>query len=180
MGSHFALVSDDRLTVTVLQIAVVETDQGKLARIYDVPQPNQPGRMEANRLLFVDGVYKSSRLGEAASYESFVHPAMVVHKDPKKVLLFGAGAGTSIREVLKHRGVEEVHVVGADRSFLSFAREHLQEWNDCSDFVGSIRNCLDDSRVNLHFVDPGTWLSKYKASKGSEEMSFDIAMVDFL
>jgi hypothetical protein len=107
-----------------------------------------PELFRPNRLFYYDGVLKSSRLGEAAAYESFVHPAMLAHAEPKKVLVFGAGAGGSIREILKHTTVEQVTVVGADYDLLDFAREHLQDWNDCS-HIGRAKNCFDDARVKM-------------------------------
>jgi spermidine synthase len=128
----------------------------------------------------LDGVYKSSLLGEAVAYESFVHPTMFVHNLPKRVLIFGAGAGASIREVLKHGSVEEVFVVGYDRALLKVAREHLQGWNDCSNIVGSRINCLDDPRVKMYYENPSSWLSNYISHDGDGNMNFDIAMVDLL
>lgn len=124
-------------------------------------------------------MYKSSLLGEVAAYESFVHPTMLVHNLPKRVLIFGAGAGASTREVLKHASVEEVVVVGADRSVITATREHLSGLRDCSDLVGSRKDCFDDPRVRIHYENPITWLSNHVSSKGGET-PFDIVMIDFL
>jgi S-adenosylmethionine decarboxylase proenzyme len=166
------------------QVANVETDQGKQAWIYDVQQPHHPIDVQKdfayNRLLYLDGVLKSCRLGEAASYESFVHPSMLAHDAPRRVLVLGAGVGASIREVLKHRSVEEVAVVGADKSLLELGREYLQDWIDCSNLVGSQDYCLDDARVKTYYENPTTWLNKSKASNRENSMSFDIIMVDLL
>lgn len=107
-----------------------------------------PELFRPNRLFYYNGVLKSTRLGQVAAYESFVHPAMIAHADPKKVLVFGAGAGGPLREILKHTTVEQVVVAGADNGLLDFAREHLQDWNDCS-FLGRTKNCFDDARVKM-------------------------------
>jgi spermidine synthase len=105
---------------------------------------------------------------------------MFVHNLPKRVLIFGAGAGASIREVLKHRSVEEVVVVGADRLLLKVAREYLQGWNDCSNLDGSGSNCLDDPRVKMHYGNPSSWLSNHISRDDDDNMTFDIVMVDLL
>jgi S-adenosylmethionine decarboxylase proenzyme len=151
-----------------VQVASAEIAPGKHAYVYDLIQgPHQstesymkslsndgsyeaqfPELFRPNRLFYYNGVLKSSRLGEAAAYESFVHPAMLAHAEPKKVLVFGAGAGASLREILKHTTVEQVAVVGADYGLLDFAREHLQDWNDCS-HIGRAKNCFDDARVKM-------------------------------
>jgi len=163
------------------EIAAMNNDQGKEARIYDVHQRHQPlsDNPETNRLLYLDGVLKSSSLGESPSYESFVHPPMLLHEHPKKVLIIGAGAGASLREVLKHNSVEQVAIIGADRSFLDFSREHLSEWNDCSDLVDRASNCLDDTRVTTFYGNPFDWFATNNATSSDFRMAFDIALIDF-
>ena len=160
----------------------MNNDQGKEARIYDVHQRHQllSDNPETNRLLYLDGVFKSSSLGESPSYESFVHPPMLLHEHPKKVLIIGAGAGASLREVLKHNSVEQVAIIGADRSFLDFSREHLSEWNDCSDLVDRASNCLDDTRVTTLYGNPFDWFATNNATSSDFRMAFDIALIDFL
>lgn len=178
-------------------MAAAEILPGKHAYIYDLIQrPYQsvdsyrkslslegsyesrfPKHFRPNRLFYYDGVLKSSRLGEAASYESFVHPAMLAHADPKRILIVGAGAGGSLREVLKHKSVEQVTVLGVDRSLVEFARENLQDWNDCSDLEGSrIGNCFDDPRVDLKYEEDSlSLLTQYRTMAAT----FDVALVDF-
>eukprot|EP00980_Cylindrotheca_fusiformis_P010451 scaffold2322_cov135-Cylindrotheca_fusiformis.AAC.10 len=149
-------------------IASAEIAPGKNGHVYDLIQgPHQstasyfkslskdgsyeaqfPELFRPNRLFYYNGVLKASRLGEAAAFESFVHPAMIAHSNPKRVVIFGAGIGGALREVLKHTTVEQVVIVGADPGLVAFAREHLQDWNDCSN-IGRAKNCFDDTRVRL-------------------------------
>ena len=179
------------------EVAATEISPGKHAYIYDLIQrPYQsvdsyfkslssskdtyestfPDLFLPNRLFYYDGVLKSSRLGKAAAYESFVHPAMFAHDDPKRILILGAGAGGSLREVLKHKSVEHVTLLGADQALVNFAREHLESWNDCSDLVGRSRpaNCFDDPRVDINYQGVARILSEYSTSR-----TFDVAIVDF-
>jgi spermidine synthase len=128
----------------------------------------------------LDGVLKASSESGLASYESFVHPAMLTHPDPKKVLVFGSTTGATVKELLKHKSVEEVALVGVDKSVLSFAKDKLHAWNDCSDIVNAEENCLDDARVEAIYENPNMWLHNYHASSLDKATSFfDIIMVDF-
>lgn len=154
------------------EIASTKTSSGKIARVYEMQELNYPS---ATRQIYLDGVLKSNSVGQAAAHESSVHPPMISHDAPKRVVIFGAGLGASIREVLKHKSVEEVTVVGADRSMVELSKQHLPEWNDCSyaSKNGKGFSCFDDDRV--HFVydqSPSEWIASYNGE------SYDVALVD--
>jgi len=36
-------------------------------------------------------------------------------------------------------------------------RQHLPDWNDCSDIVGSTRSCFDDPRADFRYEDALAW-----------------------
>ena len=131
----------------------------------------------ATRQVYYDGVLKSNSYGQAAAHESAVHPPMIAHDEPKRVVIFGAGLGASTREVLKHKTVEEVTVVGADRAMVDFSKKYLPEWSDCSyaSKAGSETNCFDDSRVNFVYdQSPSEWIASYSGAP------YDVALVDLL
>ena len=174
----------------------VETSDDQIIRVYDVIQhpfntlaayeksrsgdesyeSHNPDLFQPDRLLFLDGVMKTRRLGEAASHESLVHPAMISHPEPKSVAIVGAGEGATLREVLKHKSVEKVVVLEFDETIVQVAREHLNSWNDCSNIVGSRPCCYDDPRVEIHIEDGPTWFS----GRNDEEDKFDVVIVDSL
>ncbi|CAJ1963560.1 unnamed protein product [Cylindrotheca closterium] len=165
-------------------VASAEIAPNKFAYVYDyIQRPHQdtalymksisndgsyesknPELFSPNRLFYYNGVFKSSSLGNAEAFESMVHPAMMAHPDPKKVLVYGSATGAALREVLKHTTVTEVTMVGVDTTLMQFARQYLPSWNDCSNF-GLAKNCFDDARVK--FVDSVTPSSK-----------FDVVVVD--
>lgn len=152
----------------VLQVASVETGRGKQARVYDVQSHNS---MSMTRQFYLDGVLKSNSIGQAAAHESFVHPAMLTHESPKRILILGDQAGASVREVLKHPGVTDVTLVGADQSLIDFSRTHLSEWNDCGGM-----SCFDDHRVHFtpYSKNPKEW------SASLDGQLFDVVLLDFL
>lgn len=134
-----------------------------------------------SRYFYLDGVLKASSESGPASYESFVHPSLFAHPDPKRILVFGATTGATVKEILKHESVEEVSLVGVDESILTFAKESLHDWNDCSDIVRVTESCLDDTRVTAIYENPNMWLHNYHASSLEKaRSSFDVILVDFL
>lgn len=103
------------------------------------------------RCLFLDRKLQSSEVDEFIYHESLVHPALLVHPRPKRVLIIGGGEGATIREVLKHPTVDEVDMVDIDEELVNFCREHLSDFS---------QGAFDDPRVKLIFSDARRWLQE--------------------
>jgi len=140
-----------------------------------------PDSYRPDKVLFLDGVQQSSLYGEAAYHEALVHPAMLVHPNPKRVAIIGGGEGATLREVLKHKTVEEVTMVEIDQELVELCEEHLSEWSDCTDIVGSdADSCFDDSRASVVFEDAFSWfIDRFGKDETKEEM-FDVIIMDAL
>lgn len=126
------------------------------------------------RFMYVNGVLKASSSSGPALAESFVHPTMIAHPRPERVLAIGSSTGATLKEILKYKSVNEVELVGLDKALFDFTRENLSPWNDCSDFAESA-NCLDDERIQPIYQNPSDWLR----SK-SREGVYDVVFVDML
>jgi len=61
---------------------------------------------------------------DAAANEAAVHPAMLMHPEPTRVLMIGGGLGGGIEEVLKHEPAV-LNYVELDRKLVDLAREHV-------------------------------------------------------
>lgn len=84
------------------------------------------------RILLLDGIVQLSEKDEFMYHEMLVHPAMVTHPEPKRVLIVGGGDGGAAREVLKHP-VEEVVLVDIDADVIEVCQKffpHLAPWDD--------------------------------------------------
>ncbi len=79
------------------------------------------------RALFLDGAPQSAVADEYVYHEALVHPALVSHAAPKRVLIAGGGEGATLREVLRHPGVERAVMVDIDGELVDLCREHLAE-----------------------------------------------------
>ncbi len=111
-------------------------------------------------MLVLDGKIQLTERDEAFYHEMLVHPVMITHENPKKVLVIGGGDGGAVREILKH-DPNEVVLVEIDREVV----------NACKRYVGIDRGALNDPRVNLLFEDGLKFVRDCKEH-------FDVIVVD--
>lgn len=114
---------------------------------------------QQDRVVYLDGMLESRRFGNLAHHETLVHPALFAHDDPHRVVIVGGGKGATLREVLKHKTVEEVFMVEIDELMVKASRQYLPDWSDCTILKGSASSCFDDPRANLYFDDVTAWFS---------------------
>jgi spermidine synthase len=101
--------------------------------------------------LFLDGMPQSAVADEFVYHEALVHPALVAHPEPRRVLIAGGGVGATLREVLRHPGVERATMVEIDGELLGLARTHLAPMH---------RGALDDPRADVVVGDALAHLSE--------------------
>ncbi len=94
--------------------------------------------------LVLDGHWQSSVGDEFLYHETLVHPALILHPDPKNVLILGGAEGATVREVLRWHSVERVVMVDIDGDVVQACREHLPEMH---------QNAFEDPRVELRIED---------------------------
>ena len=96
------------------------------------------------KVLLLDRQIQSAEIDESVYHEALVHPAMVTHVDPKRVLILGGGEGATLREVLKHGSIDQAVMVDIDRELIEICNEYLPEWSD---------GAFEDPRTELIFTD---------------------------
>ncbi|RLF90743.1 spermidine synthase [Thermococci archaeon] len=77
------------------------------------------------RLLALDGTVQLVTEGEKSYHEPLVHPALLAHPNPERVLVIGGGDGGTIREVLRHKEIKEAIMVEIDRMVVEIASEFI-------------------------------------------------------
>ena len=112
--------------------------------------------------LVLDGKIQSSEADEFVYHEALVHPAMLTHPRPERVLIAGGGEGATLREVLAHKTVRKAVMVDIDEDVVKLCRRLLPSWH---------QKAFDDPRVELHFADARKYLV------GSNE-KFDVIIID--
>lgn len=80
---------------------------------------------EFGRFLTVDGYIITTERDEFIYHEMMTHVPMAVHPDPRKVLVFGAGDGGVVRELLKYPDVEQIDMVEVNEGVVEACMKYL-------------------------------------------------------
>lgn len=79
------------------------------------------------RLFRLDGCFMTSEKEEFVYHENMIHPALVSHPNPRRVLIIGGGDGGAAEEALKHPSVEQVTLVELDGKVVEIAKRYFGE-----------------------------------------------------
>lgn len=141
-----------------------------------------PDLFRPDRIIYLDGILQSRLMGEAAYHEALVHPAMLMHPNPKRVVIIGGGEGATLREVLKHRTVEHVAMIDIDKRMVEICIKYLPEWSSCGNLVGSAPSCFDDPRAEIFNEDAVAWfLQRFRDEDTIDESQrYDVVVMDAL
>lgn len=113
-------------------------------------------------LMVLDDVFMLSSLENYLYHEMMSHPALFTHPDPKRVVIIGGGDCGTLREVLKHPGVDSVTQIDIDEAVTRASERFFPELCDAN----------ADERATLLFDDGIKWMRE--AATGSA----DIIIVD--
>lgn len=114
------------------------------------------------RVLVLDGVVQTTEADEFYYHEMMAHLPVLAHGQARRVLIIGGGDGGTLREVLKHRTVEQATMVEIDSKVVELARRHLPKLSD---------GAFDDPRTRL-IIGDGTQFA------ADCEETFDVIIID--
>lgn len=103
------------------------------------------------RLLILDGKTQSAEFDEHIYHEALVHPAAVMHANPRQVMIMGGGEGAVLRELCRYDHIEQIVMVDIDSKVVEMCRQHLPEWH---------QGAFEDSRVELLHMDARKYLEE--------------------
>lgn len=133
---------------------------------FDVQSPFQRVRIlestKYGKMLALDDMVMTTINDEFHYHEMISHPSMFAHGNVKNVLVIGGGDGGTVREILRHEGVEKVTMVEIDGEVITACKEHLPE----------IAASFDHPKLDLK-VDDGIAFIKTAAPE-----SYDLIIVD--
>jgi spermidine synthase len=121
------------------------------------------------KALVLDGKWQSCTGDEYLYHEPLVHPAMIAHGAPRRVLVAGGGEGATVREVLRWKGVEKVAMVDIDGEVVEACREHLPEMHQGAFDDPRCELVIDDALAVLDRPGPGWDVIVYDLSDPIEE-----------
>jgi len=119
--------------------------------------------LEYGKMMLLDGLVMVTERDEFVYHDMIAHPALFTHPDPKKVLVIGGGDGGSIREIMKHPGVEQAILCEIDGLVIEKSIELLPSM--ACEIDGS------NPRVKLHVDDGLAYIRDH-------QNEFDIILVD--
>ncbi|MGH8103102.1 MAG: polyamine aminopropyltransferase [bacterium] len=96
------------------------------------------------KVLVLDGAVQLTEGDEFFYHEALVWPPMLLHPDPRRVLIIGGGDGGTLEEVLKFPTVETVMQVEIDPAVVEIAKTHFDSVH---------HGAFDDPRVHLVIAD---------------------------
>lgn len=82
------------------------------------------------KLLVLDDTVQLVEVGEGSYHELLVHPVMLAHPNPIRVLVIGGGDGGTLREVLRHDTVERAVMVEIDEGVIEASYLYLDVAKD--------------------------------------------------
>tara|TARA_Y100001937_G_scaffold61180_4_gene83790 strand:+ start:5308 stop:6219 length:912 start_codon:yes stop_codon:yes gene_type:complete len=113
------------------------------------------------RMLVLDDVIMTTEFDEFAYHEMIAHVPAFAHANPRTALVIGGGDGGTIRELCKHKDLEEIHLCEIDRRVVEVSKEHLP----------SIAASFDDPRVKCFYEDGARWADEHPET-------YDLILVD--
>jgi spermidine synthase len=119
--------------------------------------------VEFGKMMLLDGLVMVTERDEFVYHDMIAHPALFTHPNPKKVLVIGGGDGGSIREIMKHPGVELAVLCEIDGLVIDKSIELLPSM--ACEIDGS------NPRVKLHVDDGIAYIREH-------QNEFDIIMID--
>ena len=105
------------------------------------------------RSLVLDGKTQSTERDEHIYHEALVHPAMLLHPEPRSVFIGGGGEGGTLREVLSHRLVARVVMLDLDKEVVDLCRRFLPQHHQGSFDDPRLELLHDDARAYLRDCD---------------------------
>lgn len=113
-------------------------------------------------VMLIDGAMMLTTRDNFLYHEMMSHPALFTHADPRQVVIIGGGDCGTLREVLKHDGVERAVQCDIDEQVTRMSEKYFPELCESN----------DDPRAELLFDDGIAYMKNVAAG------SLDIVIVD--
>ncbi|MBE0404161.1 polyamine aminopropyltransferase [Halomonas citrativorans] len=113
-------------------------------------------------LMVLDGCVMLTDRDNFLYHEMIAHPALFTHPAPKRVVIIGGGDCGTLKEVLRHPGVEKVTQIDIDEEVTKAAER----------FFPALVGANDDPRAELLFADGVKWVDD------AADESIDVLIID--
>ena len=113
------------------------------------------------KMLFNDNILMLTEKDEHVYHEMIAHVPLFSHPHPENVLIVGGGDGGTLREVLRHPQVKNVHLIEIDAMVLEA----------CKKWIPQTSSSMEDPRANIKIEDGVHFVANTKEK-------FDLVIVD--
>jgi spermidine synthase len=117
---------------------------------------------DRGKMLTIDRMVMCTEADEAAYHEMIAHVPMLTHPGVKDVLVIGAGDGGTIRELVRHPGIEKITMVEIDEAVVRASKQ----------FLPTISSALEHPKLNL-LIDDGI-----KYLQNAADNAYDLVIID--
>jgi len=114
------------------------------------------------KLMVIDGCVMLTTRDNFLYHEMMTHPALYTHGTPKKVVIIGGGDCGTLKEVLRHKNVQDVWQIDIDEQVTRLSEKYFPEL--CA--------ANDDPRAHIQFEDGVKFIQEIEAG------SIDLIIVD--
>jgi len=121
---------------------------------------------DGQRAFFMNGLLTFETQGTFP--EEVVHPPLLMHPDPRNVLLVGGGVAGDLRQILKHP-IESLTYVEIDPLLIEAARSYLPAEEAA---------VFQDPRLTLILSDGRLFVKELRHPVQGERLSFDVIILD--
>lgn len=113
-------------------------------------------------LMTIDGCTMVTSRDNFLYHEMMSHPVLFTHANPKNVVIIGGGDCGTLREVLRHPGVEKATQIDIDEMVTRMSEKYFPELCESN----------NDPRAELLFIDGVKWMRE------CDDASIDVIIVD--
>ncbi len=111
--------------------------------------------------LFLDGIEQFSEADEIQYHYTMTKVPILIHGNPKEILIIGGGDGAIARECVKYNSIEKVDLCEIDEEVV----------NTCKKYFPQMSYSFEDEKVNLIIEDAKNFVKRTKNK-------YDIILVD--
>ncbi len=114
------------------------------------------------KMLTIDDMVMVTEKDEFIYHEMISHVPTFIHGNVKKALVIGGGDGGTVRELFRHKGIEEVVMVEIDENVVNASKEHFP----------TVSSAFSNPKLDLKIADGIDYLENAPAN------SFDLIIID--
>ncbi|BFI91203.1 polyamine aminopropyltransferase [Enterobacterales bacterium endosymbiont of Anomoneura mori] len=105
------------------------------------------------RVMILDNIVQTTEKDEFIYHEMITHIPLVTNYKAKKILIIGGSDGGVLREVVKHKNIEQIYMVEIDKELIKYCKKYLPNHS-----AGS----YNDKRLKLIIEDGNKFVNKTK------------------